>query len=118
MGIPGAVILKVKTAKHGKFKRHGSDLHMEMSMTLPEALLGWSQTIRHIDGHTVDVSSDAITKDRQIIRVKGEGMPLRDDPASFGDLIIKINVKFPTRLTQQQRDAIAEIFEQKPPRPE
>jgi DnaJ-class molecular chaperone len=116
--LPGNVILTLKTTKHAKFKRMGDDLHMSMQISLRESLLGWAQTIRHIDGHTVELSSDSVTKHLQIIRVKGEGMPLRDDPATFGDLIVKVNVVFPTKLDKRQRDQVAAIFEQTPPRNE
>merc|ERR1712130_768631 len=112
--LPGNVILTLKTAKHSKFKRMGDDLHLSMQISLRESLLGWSQTIRHIDGHTVELSSDSVTKHLQIIRVKGEGMPLRDDPATFGDLIVKVNVVFPTKLDKRQRDQVAAIFESTP----
>merc|ERR1712187_931314 len=116
--LPGSVILKIKAAKHNKFTRRGNDLHMEMSMSLQEALLGWTQTIRHIDGHTVEIGSNTVTKDRQVIKVEGEGMPLRDDPASFGDLYVMVNVIFPSVLTEEQRAGIENIFPARPSRSE
>merc|ERR1712151_981886 len=116
--VPGSVILKLKVAKHSKFVRRGNDLHMEMKVSLREALLGWTQTIRHIDGHTVEVTSDAVTRHLQIIKVKGEGMPLRDDPSSFGDLVIKVHVNFPSKLDAKQRKLVEQIFETPRPRNE
>merc|ERR1719203_771379 len=50
--LPGSVIMNLKQAKHRKSERRGDDLHMKMQVNLREALLGWSQTIRHLDGHT------------------------------------------------------------------
>jgi DnaJ-class molecular chaperone len=116
--LPGAVNLKLKVAKHGKFVRRGNDLHMDMSVSLAEALLGWSQTIRHIDDHSVELKIDSVTKDRQVIRIAGEGMPLRDDPASFGDLLVKVQVVFPKSLSGEQRKAVDAIFGKSPPRTE
>merc|ERR1711998_95405 len=97
--IPGSVIFTLKATEHPKFKRRGDDLHVAMKVTLREALLGWTQTIRHLDGHSVEIGTDSVTKPFQVIKVKGEGMPLRDDPASFGDLYVKIEVDFPKELT-------------------
>merc|ERR1712048_1090608 len=116
--LPGSVILKLKVQKHHKFARRGNDLHMDMSVSLREALLGWSQTIRHIDGHSVEVTSIDVTKHLQIIKVKGEGMPLRDDPASFGDLVIKVSVTFPNKLDSKQRKLVEQIFDVPRPRSE
>jgi len=116
--LPGSVILKLKMAEHPKFRRRGNDLHMDMSITLREALLGWTQIVRHIDGHTVEVKSHKVTRDLQVITVKGEGMPIRDDPSTFGDLHIKVRVVFPTTLTAEQREAIGKVFPETPPRDE
>merc|ERR1712048_681036 len=116
--VPGSVILKLRVAKHKKFVRRGNDLHMDMKVSLREALLGWTQTIRHIDGHLVEVTSNDVTKHLQIIKVKGEGMPLRDDPASFGDLVIKVSVTFPSKLDAKQRSLVEQIFDVPRPRSE
>merc|ERR1719409_1632947 len=81
--LPGSVNLKLKTNKHPLFTRRVNDLHMDMKINLRESLLGWSQTIRHLDGHTVEIGTKSVTKPFQVFRIKGEGMPLRDDPSSF-----------------------------------
>jgi len=115
--LPGSVILKIKTNKHPLFTRKSNDLHMEMTISLHEALLGWSQTIRHLDGHTVELSTTDVTRHLQVIKAKGEGMPLRDDPASFGDLLVKVHVEYPSKLDASQKEAITKIFPPSPARP-
>jgi len=116
--LPGAVIVTLKVTDHPRFIRRGDDLHMDMTVSLREALLGWSQTIRHIDGHTVELSSSDVTKHLQVLMVEGEGMPLRDDPSSFGNLYVKVKVTFPGSLTKTQRDGIASVFAADPKRQE
>mmetsp|Transcript_30079 Transcript_30079/g.70118 ORF Transcript_30079/g.70118 Transcript_30079/m.70118 type:complete len:502 (+) Transcript_30079:61-1566(+) len=116
--IPGAIIFTLKTRKHKKFERRGDDLHMSMQVTLREALLGWSQKIKHLDGHIVEVSTTSVTRPLQVLKVKGEGMPLRDDPASFGDLYIKVEVVFPGELRPDMHEAIAGVFKPQAARPE
>lgn len=116
--IPGSVNLKLKMIKHPKFERRANDLHMGLKVTLREALLGWTQTVRHIDGHTVEVATTDVTKHLQVIRVAGEGMPLRDDPSSYGDLLVKVEVVFPKTLDAQQKLALEGIFPVPRPRTE
>merc|ERR1719161_605981 len=53
--LPGSVNLKLKTNKHPLFTRRVNDLHMDMKISLRESLLGWSQTVRHLDGHSVEL---------------------------------------------------------------
>lgn len=116
--LPGNVNLKLKSAKHRLFERRGDNLHMTLKVSLQEALLGWSQTIRHLDGHSVELETTSVTKHLQVIKVKDEGMPLRDDPASFGDLLVKVEVTFPKKLDARQRELVETIFQADPPRKE
>ncbi|CAK9062277.1 unnamed protein product [Durusdinium trenchii] len=108
--LPGSVILKLKARKHPKFQRNGNDLHTDLTISLKESLLGWSRTITHLDGHSVEVKQVDVTKHLQVVQIRGKGMPLRDDPASFGDLHVKVMVEFPKMLTPEQKDAIAQVF--------
>lgn len=116
--LPGSVVFALKTSKHPKFERKGDDLHMKMKVTLREALLGWRQTIRHMDGHTIEIGTESVTRPFQIIKVKGEGMPLRDDPATFGDLYIRVEVEFPTALTSAQKEGVPLVTMEAPRRAE
>lgn len=116
--LPGAVILKLKTKKHPVFERRGNDLFIEIKISLQEALLGWTQKITHLDGHTVEVGTTSVTRYGQVVRAQGEGMPHRDDPESFGDLLIKVLVDFPQSLTDSQKETFSKIFAPSPSRSE
>jgi DnaJ-class molecular chaperone len=116
--LPGNLILKLNAKEHSKFKRRGDNLHMDMTVSLREALLGFEQTVRHLDGHVVTITLDQVIKEHQVVVVKGEGMPFRDDPASFGDLHVRVSVKFPSSLTQSQKEAVEKAFAPTPPRQE
>jgi len=116
--LPGNVVLKVEAKKHHKFERRGDDLHMTMQVSLREALLGWTQKVRHLDGHIVEFGTSSVTKPDQVFRVDGEGMPLRDDPASFGNLYVKAQIVFPKKLDSAQMEKLAEVFPEKASRSE
>lgn len=116
--LPGSVIFDLKTKKHAKFERRGDDLHLPMRITLREALLGWSQTIRHLNGHKVTISTNSVTKPFQVFKVKGEGMPQREDSASYGDLYVKVEIDFPKDLNDDQYTEVERIFISDPPKQE
>jgi len=116
--LPGSVVFHLEAKKHPKFERRGNDLLMNMKVTLREALLGWSQTIRHLDGHTFTVETSSVTKPFQVIKIAGEGMPLRDDPSTFGNLYVKVEVVFPLRITDEQYSSVEAAFKATPSRPE
>lgn len=108
--VPGDVIMKIKQRRHSTFKRDGNDLHMTMTISLKEALLGFSKTITHLDGHEVEISSKKITKPESVKRLKGEGMPVHNFPSDFGDLHVKFTVQMPTELSPQTRETLAQIL--------
>jgi len=116
--IPGSVLFKLKARKHRKFERRGDDLHMTMQVTLREALLGWRQRIKHMDGHILEIGTESVTRPLQVFRIAGEGMPLRDDPASFGALYVKVEVIFPSELRPNILEAVERVFEPTPARSE
>jgi DnaJ-class molecular chaperone len=94
--MPGDVTLKFKQRPHKVFTRTGNDLKMEIEINLKEALLGFTRTIQHLDGHTVQLSVNGVTRPHEVMRIRKEGMPYRGDPTSFGDLYIKCVLKMPS----------------------
>lgn len=109
--IPGDVLVSLDQEKDKRFTRRGDDLHMTAKVTLREALIGFKKRIKHMDGRIVEFETESVTAPLQVFKVKGEGMPLRDDPASFGNLFIKVEVVFPKSIPKDQRDAVASLFQ-------
>ena len=110
--IPGNIIMALKQKPHAKFTRKGNDLHMDMVITLKEALLGFSRKFDHLDGHPVVVTSSKITKPAEVKRMKGEGMPIHNFPSEHGDLFVKFQFKMPNQLSEEQKNLIGQIFDQ------
>lgn len=108
--LPGSVHLKLKQKEDQTYARKGNDLHMNLRVSLREALLGWSRTFTHMDGHSFEVKSKDVTKHSEVLKVRKQGMPLRDDPATFGDLYVKMAVEFPKKLDDRQKELVAQIF--------
>lgn len=108
--IPGDVVVTVKQAKHKIFHRRGNDLTMTLAITLRQAVLGFEKTISHLDGHDVKIRRTGVTKPNAVMKVEQEGMPLRDDPGSFGDLHITFFVAFPDSLSEVEQKAVTNAF--------
>lgn len=106
---PGDVIFNLKPRPDERFRRSGNDLRISIDITLKEALLGWVRRIYHLDGHVVHLSTESVSKPGQVLRIGGEGMPVKDVPSQFGDLIIEVTVVFPTQLTSTDKGQLAQI---------
>lgn len=108
---PGDVILKLKIQSHPRFTRRGNDLHMSHSISLREALLGFTLNILHLDGRQVEMKISGVTPHDSVKVIKGEGMPHHEAPSIKGDLHVKFSVRFPDRLSTEQQEGIKKILD-------
>eukprot|EP00300_Choanocystis_sp_HF-7_P022667 c2208_g1_i1.p2 GENE.c2208_g1_i1~~c2208_g1_i1.p2 ORF type:complete len:377 (+),score=79.92 c2208_g1_i1:30-1133(+) len=106
----GDVVFVVRTAPHARFERRGNDLHTKMTISLLDALVGFSHEILHLDGHSVTVARTAVTRPGQTIRIEGEGMPLYDSPDTFGDLHVRFEIDMPAKVTDAQKDGFRALL--------
>jgi DnaJ family protein B protein 4 len=99
-----AFILEEKP--HPVFKRQGKDLVMDLELTLLEALIGFSKTVKTLDCRTLPISAcgSRVIQPGQKERFPGEGMPISKKPGEKGDMIVKYVVKLPDQLTATQKE--------------
>ncbi|VEN56817.1 unnamed protein product [Callosobruchus maculatus] len=113
-GDPGDLILKIKTQPHAVFERRGDDLYTNVTISLEDALVGFTMEIPHLDGHLVSITRDKITWPGARIRKKGEGMPNYDNNNLHGILYITFDVEFPKQeLSEEDKEAIKKVLNQK-----
>lgn len=110
----GAVVVTVQEVPHPVFERKKNDLKIKIDITLQEALLGFTRTIEHLDGHTVTVDrTGVVTKPGLIVRMKQEGMPIFEQYGDYGDMLVTCIVNLPTELSKEQMSQFKEFFQGK-----
>ncbi|PSN41751.1 DnaJ subfamily A member 2 [Blattella germanica] len=94
---PGDVIIILQQKQHDKFQRSGDDLVMTHSISLTEALCGFSMVLKHLDGRDLLIKhpQGQVVKPGDIKGIEGEGMPHYRNPFEKGNLYIKFDVTFP-----------------------
>ncbi|KPM34722.1 DnaJ xdj1 [Neonectria ditissima] len=95
--IPGDIVFTLVEEPHDVFTRIGHDLSAELTVTLGEALCGFSRTVlKHLDGRGLHIErpQGKILRPGDILKVPGEGMPLKRGEAK-GDLYLLVKVEFP-----------------------
>jgi molecular chaperone DnaJ len=101
------VVLAVRA--HDFFERHGNDLHCVIPISFPQAALGAEFDIPGIDG-AVSLKVPEGTQSGREIRVRGRGVPHLNDKGK-GDLIVKVLVQVPRKLSRQQRELVNKLAE-------
>lgn len=98
---------------HPVFERRGDDLYTNVTISLQDALLGFTMDLTHLDGHKVTISREKVTWNGARIRKKGEGMPNYENNNLHGTLYITFDVKFPSQdFTEEQKEKLKEILNQ------
>ncbi|EFJ36802.1 hypothetical protein SELMODRAFT_230025 [Selaginella moellendorffii] len=104
--IPADIVFVIDEKPHDVFKRDGNDLVMTQKVSLADALTGTTITVNTLDGRTLTIPINDIISPGYEKIVPREGMPIAKEPGRKGDLKIKFDVKFPTRLTPEQKAAV------------
>lgn len=104
------LILTTPQKEHPNFKRHGDHLITTIEISLREALTGWERIVRTIDGKSIRVSKPGPTQPGHEERFPGLGMTISKKPSDRGDLVVRVNVRFPTNLSASQKDTLKEVL--------
>ena len=107
-GPAGDLYLVVKVLPHETFEREGDDLRCELPVDLYTAILGGEAVVRTLDGE-VKLKITTETQSGRVFRLAGQGMPKLREPASRGDLRVKVRVMIPQRLTARERELFQEL---------
>lgn len=109
-GPPGDLFVVVHVRDHEFFSRDGDDLVCQVPVSFVQAALGDTFQIPVLGGegeHEITIPKG--TQPGDIIKIKGQGMPSLRYGRHRGDLFVRVLVKIPEKLSQQQRE-ILEAF--------
>ncbi|MES2315333.1 MAG: molecular chaperone DnaJ [Patescibacteria group bacterium] len=105
-GTAGDLYIKINVAPHPLFKRDGNDLVMNLNLKLSDAMLGTKYPIETLDGN-IEVTIPEGVSINEVLRVRGKGVPTGKNKR--GDLLIKLNIKLPNKLSRKSRELIEEL---------
>jgi molecular chaperone DnaJ len=103
-GPPGDLIVITHVAESPVFQRRGSDLVVEVPVSMTEAALGARVSVPTPDGR-VSLKIPAAVKDGTMLRVAGRGSPGLAGKKR-GDLLARVRIVMPADLTQEQRELL------------
>lgn len=101
-GISGDLLVDIEVKAHESLQREGNNLHYDLYVSVPEAVLGTSKEIQTVTGK-VRIPIEAGIQSGKILRLRGKGMPSINSYGT-GDLLVHVNVWTPRNLTKEQKE--------------
>ncbi len=106
-GEPGDLYVIVHIKQHPQFIREGDDLWHIAMVTFPQAALGAEITVPTLDGPAT-FKIHAGTQVGEVVTLRGKGMP-RLRGYGKGDLLVRIGIAVPEKLTANQKALIEQL---------
>lgn len=106
-GVPGDLLVIIEEEKHPELIRDGNDLIYNLSVSIPDAILGVPIEIPTIDGK-VKIKIEPGTQPGKILRLRGKGLP-EVNSYNRGDLLVAINVYIPKSLSKDEKAIIEKM---------
>jgi DnaJ-class molecular chaperone len=94
-GAPGDALVQVEVQPHKFFTRSGDDIHLELPISLPEAVLGAKLDVPTPTG-PVRMTVPKAANTGTVLRLKGKGAARGD--AGHGDQYVTLKIVLPERL--------------------
>jgi molecular chaperone DnaJ len=110
---PGDLYVSIHVVPHQYFEREGDDLLYILTVGFAQAALGAEISVPTLEGSTA-MRIRAGTQPGEVVRLRSKGMP-RFRGYGRGDLLVRINIEVPEKLTSQQRvllEQLAKEFDQ------
>ncbi len=106
-GPPGDLYVQVQVRQHPIFQREENNLYCEVPISIITAALGGELEVPTLNGR-VNLKIPAETQTGKMFRMRGKGVkPVRGGPV--GDLICKVNVETPVKLSRRQKELLREF---------
>lgn len=108
-GERGDLVVTTHVEEHPLFKRKGADVTMELPISIYEAALGCSVDVPTPGGATVRLKVPAGTQMGKKFRFKEMGAPDVKHRGKTGALLVKVVVKVPTALSDEERTSLEHL---------
>jgi len=106
-GQDGDLFVNIHIKPHKDFERQEDNLFYNLVINFSQAALGDKIQIPTLEGK-VNLKIPAGTQSGEMIKLRGKGMP-NLYKSKQGDLIVKVQVVTPTKLSRQQKKLIKEL---------
>ncbi len=109
-GPSGDLIIQIHVPAHHLYKWIGNDLQQLLMIDIYTAILGGKVELNTFLG-PINITVPPGTQNGKLFRVKGKGMPVYLKAGQFGDMMVKVNVKIPSKLSLTEENLFIRLKE-------
>lgn len=107
-GRNGDLIITIKVEEDKVYKRNLDNLEVSVDVPLYTAVLGGEISINTLSGQ-IKLNIPPESQQGKKLKLKGLGMPIYKSPKKYGDLYAILNIKLPTKLSDEEKDLFKKL---------
>lgn len=107
-GSHGDLYIFISVRKHKFFERKGNDVYCEVSINIPQAVLGTDIMVETIDNKKAKIKIPSGTQSGRVFRLKNMGFK---DLHGYGkgDQLVRVQVDIPKKISSQERQLYTDL---------
>ena len=106
-GEAGALIVLIDEKDHEYFEREGDDIFYDLSVSIPDAILGTSVEVPTLKGKA-KIKIEPGTQPGKMLRMREKGIKGLNTQR-YGDQYIRIQVYIPTKVSDEEKQHVASL---------
>jgi molecular chaperone DnaJ len=107
---PGDLYIFISIKEHSEFERYNENLLTTIDINFTQAVLGDKISIKTFDSEVL-LKIPAGTQPNTVFRLKNKGLPELNNSNYHGDLLVKVNILVPKKLSSKEKELIQELSE-------
>lgn len=108
-GIHGDLQIVIDEVKHNRFKREDLNLILDYDISIIDAILGSEKEILTPLNRKIKFVISRGTEHGKVLRIRGNGVPDVNFNGHVGDLLIRVNIKIPSIVSDKERELLLEL---------
>lgn len=104
----GDLYVRIHVLPHKIFKREEQNLVMNLNVKFTDAILGAEHSVQTLDGE-IKLKIPKGVSSGEVLRVREKGVPFEQNSKRRGDLLIKLEVKTPAKLSRKAEKLVEDL---------
>ena len=107
-GKAGDLYLAIHVRVPEGYELEGLNIRQHINIDLFTAVLGGEKEVDTLAGK-LKVKVPEASQEGRVLKLKGKGMPMYNDPTKHGDLLLELHLQLPDKLTEEQKELFRKL---------